>query len=419
MSCTACCDCKTPSCALIPNNQRPSNGVWKVNKLFAKQSICTPCICGPDGTINVCGVIIGNGNGNGNGPVTKFPCATFGERNCYTTGLVAQTNTNLEIGVFAPIDLTADQYDVLAGNTTNNCLYIGSDDVHVGFKYIPKLAEMGLSEDSVWEYWNGSTWVNLCLMAAQSVSPHTQFANTPFERISSDIENVRIQDISASWMKNTLNSINKFWLRMCLTDGITNIPNISKLQLLASHTKICEGGFLEHFGASQTEQELVFHRKLLEEVTLPPVVEDLDITATFVIKNALTEFMQMQDRNLGSVFRIPRCVSTSEKLKLAFTWYVKDNTAGDVEWFIEFVPIKTGDLIDGTLPSTTLSKIVSVNNQQEALIMTEFEIPISTLMPFNLLGVKIERQASGGNPNDTYADSAVLVDFASYAKCWK
>lgn len=412
MSCKACCDCRTPTCALIPNNQRPSNGVWKVNKLFAKHGICTPCICGPNGTVNICGTIIGNGNGNG----SEFSCATFGERNCYTEGLVALTNDNGEIGNFTEIDLATAQYDVLAGNTTDNCFYIGSDDVFVGFKYIPKVAEMGLSEDSVWEYWDGAMWVSICLMVSQSVSPHAQFANTPFERTTVNFENVRIQDVSTSWMKNTLNGINKYWLRMCLTSNITNIPNICTLQLIASHTKICEGGFLEYFGSSQTEQELVFHRKLLEEVDQPPVVEDLDLTSTFIIKNALTEFQSNQDRNLGSIFRIPRCVNTGEKLKLAFTWYVKDNTAGTVEWFIEYVPIQSGNIINGMLPSTTVSELVPVNNQLEELIMTTVEIPIATLMPFNLLGIKIERQGMT-NP-DSYNGNAVLVDFASYVKCW-
>lgn len=414
MSCSGCCDCKAPQCKLITQNQRPSNGVWNVNKLFAKQVVCTPNVCSKNGIVNVAGIKLGDSIIDLNAGLN------VGDRSCYTTGLVLQVNTNQTGGTWTELSLTSDT-QIFAGNNTNNCLFIGSDDIPTGFRYTPKLAEAGLSEDSTWEYWDGASWVKIMIMVSQSVKPHDTYANTPFERVSADPENVRFQDVSTSWVKNTLNGIDKYWVKVCLTAPITTIPVISDLCLLASHTHIGNDGYTEYFGTAMPHKELIFHRKLLETVNGQlPSGGDIKISMdnTWSINGVRNRFRDGQIDSLSGVFRISFGTATSSLLMLTMSWFPTTAAAGDGLLEFQYTSIKLGDNLQngGSSVITTIAQPVPMPEVIGELTKTTLMLPIDTLNTFEMLAIRITRL--GTDVLDTYTGDVVLVDLAATVEAW-
>jgi len=412
-----CCPTKVCCKSLIPS-QRPANGVFKSDKIIAKSCISTPLICGgPSGKINVNGIIIG-------GPQIDFNASiTAGNNPCITPNAVLLTNTNLTVGGWETVDLNASQYNILPGNTVNNCLFIGSDvNTMAGFSYVPKLAEVGLFEDSSWEYWNGASWMSFALMVAESVEPHTQYANTPFERVVSNAENVRFETmINMNLVKLELNGLNKFWIRMCLTTNIASIPAVCSFKLISSHTLIGPDGFTELFGKAMPTRELIFHRKLLETVNgIVPTSEDMRLKPSFFIDGISNEFVATQIDALAGIFRIPFGTATNCKIMLCIGWYPITTNVGDVDWNIEFIPIKQGTILNNLLPpglsSSTLQNIGSTTGINGELMFTTFEVPILTLVPLELIAIKIFR--NGPSAQDTYTSSAVIADVSANVKVW-
>lgn len=418
-----CCTTKKCCKSTLSSFQRPSNGVFTTNKVIARQCVNTPYICSSTGTVDVQGVKIG-------GNQVDFGSAiTAGQDPCFTNGMVALTNTNLTIGSWEEIDLSASQYNVLAGNTTDNCLFIGSDNSEVvGFCYLPKLAEVGLSEDSIWEYWNGANWVMFCIMVSQSVFPHNQYANTPFERIVGTKEVVRFEQmINMNLVKLELNGFNKFWVRMRLTNNITSIPAVNGLKLLQSHTLIGENGFVEHFGKAMPLKELIFHRKLLETVNgIPPSNEDVRLAAGFFIDGINNRFdnnpSSGQDAIAG-IFRIPFGTATNCKIMLVLSWYPLNSAIGNVDWNVEYTYMKqgtklnnNGSLTDPDLPTTTIQNITATPAENGELTKTMFDVPINTLLPLEFIAIKVFR--IGNSVADTYSGNVVLADLSANIKVW-
>lgn len=411
-----CSNCS--KCCVSPFNGdvRPRSGVLTTNKVVAKHCIVAPYICGPNGTVNVAGVELGGDTIDLNSGLV------IGDKSTFTTGLITQTNDNGISGTWDVINLndSASSTNLLAGSIDDNCLYIGGDEEFVGFNYQIDNEVVGLSSASSWQYWNGTAWAPMQIMASQSVLPYNQYANTPFERVSADVENVRIAIVD-DWTQLELNGSTKYWLRLRLTDDTTGVPSVSSFNLLASHQVVAPNGFTEYFGEAELERELVFHRNLLESVNASsPSDKDIDLTGTFSIDAKDNSFNDGVDDNMGGVFRIPKSTSTESGMTVCIAWYPNENLAGDVEVGIEYTSVKEGDILDGTLLSKTVKLVQTVVlGDQKKLSLFQFKLPIEDVKPYEMIAVRFFRDARAGNVADTYADDIVVADISAVVKYWK
>jgi len=412
----SCCPCSN-TCP-PPLNARPANGVFTTNTVKAKYCVNTPYICGPAGKVTVAGVVLG-------GDSVKLNAGLIvGDKSVYTQGLITQTNDNLLAGTWDILNLNLQppvSTPILAGSTTNNCLYIGSDDEFVGFVYNSDNNVPSFVADSSWEYWNGTIWTPRLLMVTQTVSPYNQYANTPFERVSSNPENVRINPV-ADWATLALNGNTKYWLRLCMTNNAVGVPNVDSFELLANHQTIGGNGMTQYFGEAELTRELVFHRNLLEGVNgLSPSDRDIDLTGTFSIDAKDNSFNDTVFDNMGGVFRVPKSTATENKMTICIAWYPDDAVNGDVEVGIEYLALKQGDILDGfSLLSTTVKMIHPVVSADlKKLDLLEFELPIDTMKPYEMLAIRFFRDARAGNLADTYAGDIVVTDISAVVKYWK
>lgn len=408
--------------------------VFYGNTVLASQRVVTPLIEGPGG--GTFPVTVGTTNFGGTssiiGTVDLPSSLCVGQGGKYTDGMIVQSNSNGTSGVWVNLTsqalvpqppLVPQQFALLQGNTANNAVYFGGDVVFYGICYIPNLATPDLADNSLWQYWNGAAWIDFNVMASESVQPLNQFANTPFERSSGFQENLRFdKDIVSSWQLLMLNGFNKFWVRMILTGLINPIPEVTTVKLIPSYKLIDVDGHQEYFGCAKKCAEVVFHRKLLESVNgALPANEDINFTGTIVLNAQSNEFQDAVLNEIGGVISIPCNTCTAAPLKLVILWFPLTNNTGNVEWEVEVAQARAGDNINNNgLFSTILSQVVIVPaNNSGVMFRTIFNLPIFTLVPNDILVIRIFRDATGGNPDDTLVGSVVLTEVNGEVVTWK
>ena len=404
------------------------------NVVLASRFVQTPLIQGPGGGSQA--VTVGTTEFGGTssviGTLNKPSSLSVGEGGQYTESMIVQSNSNGISGTW--LDLTTlavgpsnpaqspQQFAILQGNTTNNALYIGADQVFHGVAYIPNVATSDLSQDSQWQYWNGATWTQFNVMVSESVQPMDQYADTPFERASGTEENMRFDSLmTSSWQKLVLNGNNKYWVRIILTNNILIIPEVTTFTLSPSYTLIGNDGRQQYFGFARVVRELVFHRKLLETINSQvPSNTDIDFTPSLQINSVANVLANNVIDAIGGTIRIPCGTCTACPLLFYVSWIPLTNNAGDVELEVEAAKAKMGDNINNSsLPSTVFSNTITVpSNSSGIMFNTMFSIPINTLLPHELVVVRIFRNATGGNPDDTLNGNISLVDVSGNIKYW-
>jgi len=336
---------------------------------------------------------------------------------CVESSFIVQTNAS---GIWDVVDITSQSIPILSSTAIDSCVYFGNDAPFAGFVYTAILPFANLSTITIWQYWNGSTWVKLCIMDSQS-------ANTPFEHLTNAPEYLRFEDVSQDWYIKELNNHNKFWIRMCVISSLPFIPVIKDINSFNSHKKILSAtGISEFYGTATLERELIFHRKLLDKVNNEsPALRDLLLTSTFAIDSNLNSFVHTDEESIGGIFRIPPNTDTSAKLVICLAWYpytaVPNLRVGYIQWNIEYVYMKQNSLINSSLPSSILSTKVLVDkpNNNQYLYLTEMKIPIEEILPNEMIGIRIFRdEPSFGNP-DLYASNINLVDVTGIVRIVK
>lgn len=390
--------------------------VLNLNKLTVRECLNTSYINNCSKSVNIAGVNIGED------PQILKTKVIIGDRQdlCSEDPYIALTNTNGEIGEWAILDLNDS---ILAGTAVDNCLYLGSNNRFAGMTYTSILGVSGLSDLTRWEYWNGSSWDKICIMVNNSF---TQYANTPFERSMSSRENLRFEDVSQKWYKKELNGIYKFWIRMCVISPLPSIPTIKDVSFFTSFKSISNQGVNQYFGTATLQRELIFHRKLLDQVNnKPPTLRDLLLTSTFFIDSSLNSFVHTDEESVGGIFRIPPKIDTSAKMIINLSWYpfttVPNIRVGYIQWNIEYAPLKAGSIINGNVPSTTVSKRVLVDkpNNDNYLYLTQFEICIEKLLPNEMIAIRLFRDEPNSGIIDLFESNINLVDIVGVVRIFK
>jgi len=104
------------------------------------------------------------------------------------------------------------------------------------------------------EYWDGSSWTELPVMAVCTDHLH-RYANEIFIR-SGQQEDI-FYTSPADWTKKTISSNSLYWLRFRITDNLTTSPVFERLQLGTSRTRFTENGLQAFYGLAQFKTTLL------------------------------------------------------------------------------------------------------------------------------------------------------------------
>jgi hypothetical protein len=328
------------------------------------------------------------------------------------------TNTNGEAGTWN--DITNDNNDpdttisLFAGTGAGNCVYLGVGDHEFKTLYIQDVTTvLGLGTGSVVsEYWNGSAWVAFNLMSTQGKN---QYGNATLQRLGTD--NIFFGEMPG-WTTKTLNGQSAYWTRYRIVTAITTIPVVTRMEHYLDCTVIERSGYIEFHGEAQAFKPIPI-TGLLSVVGFSALDENIlagPNTGLSLIDNQRSNAAK---DGSGGFFTIPEGLNTAKPIVFIFGWYPDDNRSGDVETEVFVCRKSVGDVMDGTLSEVTSSKIDTIIAQGGKEQRTEVEI----LIPDALAGETFYwvhiRDATSGNPDDTYPDHIYLTSWSCKGTFWR
>jgi hypothetical protein len=335
--------------------------------------------------------------------------------------------TDGEVGTWT--DVTADAledsgniFGLFAGTAAGNCLYIGRDKVPVGVKINVAAATSApvVIHDLIWEYWNGTAWIEFNIMQTEDTEPFYYVENSCISAVGSYHVRFGLKSNTPLVLK-TLNGSSKKWIRIRVVNALPSIPTSEYIMAHTHSTKIGSDGYTEHYGDARTVKKLTwnlydmaasggasqtvyFGRKLYSGGTGNHIPAGIDCTLSL------------------SAF-VPTDLDNSFPLKVILS--AVGSVTGTVNVTFRYNFSNSGALLyltEGTAPAvTTGEKTVSATASVTAGIETRIEAMISVchvnMNPSGLgpqtLWFGIEHEAA-----DTYAGSITLTQISGYYVSW-
>jgi hypothetical protein len=336
-------------------------------------------------------------------------------RDSNTEGMVVKTSpdgTTLTDVTAIAASSTGSTYQVFSGGILAGAAdYFGSDSPILNMKLTTAtLTDPGVftTFPLVTEYWNGSTWVETKICVYDDANPSDQRSDQPGSVVGS--EQILISD-SHLQVKTTLDGDEKYYFRWRLIADIISAGTIEQIKIGTSRAEIeAPNGNSTFVGAANYSKPIFEGLNNLQNLLgATPTNENITISTDITIVGIRNGFANsVKDGKTGS-FTIPEGVNTSEPLRFEVLWLPKDATAGDIELELVTSQVKTNNgALDGTLPQVLVSDITSVNNEQNILKQTVFNVDVEKLLPSESLSFSLFRDATAGNLDDTYGNTVIL-----------
>ena len=316
------------------------------------------------------------------------------------------------------------------GTDTGNYILVGSEYSYGGLK--AKITSSGTVEpDNVVAEFLGNnvpTWREAHYMATNAYFPYNRMANNIATMVGEEQWYFGSDplDFPPSWDKVTLNingtDYTKYWARFRITSDITTDPVIEQLKLHTNKFKINPEGNAQYFGLARYKKSLQFGVKNLitNNVDVPSNQQVTYETSECIANYSNNKFTSNAIDTSLLIQSIYSELDTSIPLLITLSYYGTSATAGDVEWEFDVYDIKDGFVYDGSAVPRSYSKIDSIAaglvNVRRTLNVT---IPVCMLGDNSAIVVKIKRDSSVTNTDDTYDGDIILTDFHLYGFCWR
>lgn len=357
----------------------------------------------------------------------------FGEGLYINNGIVVLTNDNLEGGIWVDNTLAAlidpsvsvTGFNLFQSTGADNCLYFGSSYDIFGFKInitVPTTSITPL-EDVIWEFWNGSTWLQFYTMATYPDYPCYTYENCFVSLLSKF--NIRFGiTTTAPLVNKTLNGFDKKWLRLRVVNALSSVPVGGYVKIHTNSTRINNDGFIEYFGNARLNT--LMNIRPYPSNSLPGSNElFMDNTLSLIKPNNV--FTSNNLIRLGFNFKMPIQIDTSFPIKLNLSFVGDNSTSGNVYWTVRYCYCTENDPIylnitDATnnpnVSILTINKTTIINASQnnkdlrQTIDIDVHAIPANPSTNVNYIFYAVlERNANVGS--DTYLGNIIM----SYMDC--
>lgn len=332
------------------------------------------------------------------------------------TGFTFQSNTSGEI-----IYSSTNNFSSETGDFTK---YFGVDLIYL------QQAIASSAQDVVFEYWNGSSWVEIVIMVTQGFSPFLPQGNvgfiSPIERVR---YNARIDD---NWVKNDpiSSGTDRFWTRARLVNPLTQLPIFQQLKLHVNSSIINGDGWSEYLGKARPIGRLPFDYNNFAPANNSPSNQDIYLAQILGVGRFENEFVDGVTDRAGLVTYLPFDADTSTPVRLQWSYFTDDNSGGDIIWNIRSTYSLDGNPIFGTaasaptIPPNTFTNQQIVDPAPSANVQKtlSIDIDVSDLVSRkasgfgDLLWITIERQ--GGSGSDTHSGNVAVMQLIPYYLKW-
>lgn len=377
----------------------------------------------------------GNGNELVIGEGDSYP---IGDNNsvafhCDTANTTGLTITN---AIEVTTELGSDEGSTAAlfnGNTTGKYLLVGSDHPFGGVK--AKIDTMATVEPAniIGQYLrdNLPSWISTPYMVtdANNINAIGSQKGWNIATCDSCSEQWRFGfdpiDLPTTWNKSiiTINGIeyNRYWARFLITSDITGDPILEQLKLHTNRYEVNSDGTTEYFGRSRYSRVLQSGIKSLTVNAAGSAQnENVNYTADIIATRTSNEFRNGFEDDALITQTIPVGLDTSIPLLLKISYYPISAVTGDVEFEADVVKVSDGFTYDGSATSTTYSAIDTITSPAALeRKTTTVKVLVNELTDNDGIVIRLRRDATAGNADDTLASNIVLTHFELVGYFWK
>lgn len=372
------------------------------------------------------------------GSVINPASSSFGEGKYNTMLYSVLSNDNLEAGTWVDNTTYAKgdngNFDLFQGTVAGNCFYIGFSTNIPGIKIniTTKTTTIQPKDDLIWEFWDGSSWLEMKCMQTEIIIPN-------YSIVDSYVSVEKKQDIyfrikkSSPLVEKSLNGVTKRWIRSRIVNTISSVPQAGYIKLHTNSTEIYKDGMMFHYGDARNVHPLYLSYQNIAASTTTVYDQDFYITDTFAMDKKNNSFPDTVDTIYTFNTYLPFDIDTSFPIKLRFAFVCDDATAGDVQWIVNWKYTTSGDpvylnIVDAPTTDSDMINVTKTTSigasQNNKDLRDSIELDIDNVAPIdpnseNLLWIFLQRDATGGNANDTYTGSVNIIQiFAQYVS-WR
>jgi len=363
----------------------------------------------------------------------------LGQGDAYTLGMLVYNNsstdtlTNVSIAAESPTSSTF----TFADNAINSEIYISTAlDQTNPLKWYGLItntttaANLGAG-DIVFEYWNGTNWIEFNHMMVDSFAPYQSFANSKFEETGT-YQLMFDKRLENNWIANDPISlgVNLYWIRLRIVgSALTTLPVFEQFKIQTSTFKIEDNGFQNMYGNAR-----IIERFSIGLSSLNPVVgrapNSQDIYLSDNLAAGIVDNSFPPNQNRARIFNafIPFEVDTSCPIDLVIAYQISSSSSGSAVFRIRWATTSSSDSIYTSASAAPTSSpnersitgtvtFGSNENQTIKIFNQSLEIPEAVTQSINgtaksSLWVLIERVTN--DPNDNYSGDIILDDLTVF-----
>ena len=266
---------------------------------------------------------------------------------------------------------------IFPSNTVGDILYIGGDvnlGVFPGIKSTSTTAVVpaggrlnGTVEPPiyhyVWEYWDGSGWVEFRIMTTDAESPYNPHRRDSFylggcQNRFGQIVNTRSAIPSTStfisantlaqrwvtsgtpsgnWTQNTVNGVLAFWMRIRLISPLTVVPVLDQIKLHTNRHEINKDGYNEYFGKARSIKKFIHSfKEFTDSPSVSPANTDIYLSDNVDLDMLDNRFNNGATDRISHSFVLPAEVDTSHGMIVQWKWAPTNTSVGNIQWVVRW-----------------------------------------------------------------------------------
>jgi len=299
----------------------------------------------------------------------------------------------------------------------NACYFINTYRTFPGIKMSGIGTAWDLAGGSVvWEYWNGSAWTAVSVLACDADDPYEQFAQDIFGR-TGDTQ-LRLGD-TTGWATNDPGAGTTGYCLRCriATGPITTAAVIERTKLGTNRAEINRDGTLEFFGLAEVER--TFYRANPGTMSAPSGGANAPGTINVAVSANIDYqlpggYAAANDERLGDIFAVPYELNTAKPLTCTLGWKPSSTNTGTVDWEIYVVGLRSGDVL-GALTEVSDAVSPTAPGVADEYVETTLSVTLPDVVPGDSYALAVWRRGSA----DTFTGVAELVSVRIDGTFWR
>jgi len=377
--------------------------------------------------------VFGGGDSYGVGLENDIPNGTPEPGSAWYCTMANTDNAVITSATDVSVEFSSDTGSAIGlfnGVSAGNYILIGSEYKFDGVKIKTTVAGVVEPDNVVVEHLinNNPTWSDVSFMSTNSNYPYEQRGDQLSSVVGSEQWRFGFDPLSLPiiWDKVSLN-INgtiytKYWTRIRITSNISTDPVVEQIKLHTDRMEINSEGVVEFFGKSRPMSVLQSGIRCLINNAISVasnenvVYETNKCVAAYtnnkLNNNAVDSTLILQNIEYG--------IDTSVPLLLEISYLITTDVAGNIEWRLDIYDVADDYTYDGSNTSRSYSYIDSIPSGRNLKRSTkQFIIPINHLTEDNIALIKIERDATNANTNDTLPGNVVITNVKLSGVRWR